>query len=123
MGLLLCGRAHFQRDCNARKNTGMQSYGKGKQRKSWSKSEGKGERKENKGKSKEVRRNQRCDPRCQRLANRKLVYQVLKTRNQRQARKLRNLHRRVPLTILGFMMVGVTLPPEMYAVFFLEGFN
>ena len=38
--------------------------------------------------------------------HRKLVSQVLNTRNQRQARKLRNLHRHVPLTIRGFMMDG-----------------
>ena len=38
----MCGGAHFQRDCNARKSTGKQSSGKGKQSKSWSKSEGKG---------------------------------------------------------------------------------
>ena len=31
---------------------------------------------------------------------RKLVYQVLKTRNQRRAQKLGNLHRRIPLTTL-----------------------
>ena len=42
-----CGGAHFQRDCNARKNTGKQSSGKGKQSKSWSKSEGKGRTREN----------------------------------------------------------------------------
>ena len=55
-GCFMCGGAHFQRDCNARKGTGKQSYGKGKQSKSWSKSEpsfsGKGKCKENKGKSK-----------------------------------------------------------------------
>ena len=38
-GCLKCGGAHFQRDCNARKGTGKQSYGNGKQSKSWSKSE------------------------------------------------------------------------------------
>ena len=38
-GCLKCGGAHFQRDCNARRSTGKQSYGKGKQSKSWSKSE------------------------------------------------------------------------------------
>ena len=42
-----CGAAHIQRDCNARKNTGKQSSGKG-----WSKSECKGKSKRNKGKSK-----------------------------------------------------------------------
>ena len=36
-GCLKCGGAHFQRDCNARKNTGKQPSGKGKQSKSWSK--------------------------------------------------------------------------------------
>ena len=46
-----CGGALFQRDCNARESTGKQSFGKGKQSKSWSKSEGKGNSKENKGKS------------------------------------------------------------------------
>ena len=51
-GCLKCGGAHFQRDCNARKSTGKQSSGKGKQSKSWSKSEGKGMGKENKENSK-----------------------------------------------------------------------
>ena len=51
-GCLKCGGAHFQRDCNARKSTGKQSSGKGKQSKSWSKSEGKGMSKENKENSK-----------------------------------------------------------------------
>ena len=50
------GGAHFQRDCNARKSTGKQSFGEGRQSKSWSKSEpshsGQGKSKENKGKSK-----------------------------------------------------------------------
>ena len=40
-GCFNCGGAHFQRDCNARKSPGKQSSGKGKQSKSWSKSEGK----------------------------------------------------------------------------------
>ena len=38
-GCFQCGGANFQRDCNARQSTGQQSYGKGKQSKSWSKSE------------------------------------------------------------------------------------
>ena len=38
-GCFKCGGAHFQRDCNARESTGKQSSGKGKQSKSWSKSE------------------------------------------------------------------------------------
>ena len=48
----MCGGAHFQRDCNARKSKGKQSSGKGKQSKSWSTSEGKGNSKENKEKFK-----------------------------------------------------------------------
>ena len=51
-GCFVCGAAHFQRDCNASKNTGKPSSGKEKQSKSWSKSEGKGKIKENKEKSK-----------------------------------------------------------------------
>ena len=41
-GCFKCGGAHFQRDCDARKSTGKQSSGKGKQSKPWFKSEGKG---------------------------------------------------------------------------------
>ena len=52
VGVLSAGGAHLQRDCSARKSTGKQSYGKGKQSKSWFKSEGKGKSKENHGKSK-----------------------------------------------------------------------
>ena len=60
-GCFRCGGAHFQRDCNARKSTGKQSSGKGKQSKSWFKSEGKGKSIENKRKCKrKVQRNQRC---------------------------------------------------------------
>ena len=51
-GCYKCGGAHFQRGCNVRKSTGKQSSGKGKQIKSWSKSEGKGNSEQNKGKSK-----------------------------------------------------------------------
>ena len=43
-----------------------------------------------------------------RAKHRNLVSQVLKTRNQRQARKLRNLHRHVPLTLHGTMVGIVT---------------
>ena len=32
-GCFKCGGAHFQRDCNVRRSTGKQSYGKGKQSK------------------------------------------------------------------------------------------
>ena len=50
-GCFKCGGAHFQRGCNARKSTGKQSSGKGKQIKSWSMSEGKRKSEESKGKS------------------------------------------------------------------------
>ena len=61
MGVLKFGGAHFQRDCNVRKSTGKQSSGKSKQRKSWSKSEGKGKSEENKRNSKgQFQRNQKC---------------------------------------------------------------
>ena len=47
--------------------------------------------------------------------HRKLVSQVLKNRNQRQARTLRNLHRHVPLTLLG-TMVGIVTNGTMAGV-------
>ena len=47
-GCFKSGGAYVQRDCSARKRNGKQSPGKGKQSKSWSKSEGRGERKESK---------------------------------------------------------------------------
>ena len=53
---------------------------------------------------------------CTRAKHRKLVSQVLKTRNQRQARKLRNLHRHVLLTLPG-TMVGMVTNGTMAGVF------
>ena len=50
-----------------------------------------------------------------RAKHRKLVSQVLKTRNQRQARKLGNLHRHVPLTLPG-TMVGIVANGMMAGV-------
>ena len=50
-----------------------------------------------------------------RAKHRKLVSQVLKTRNQRQARKFRNLHRHVPLTLPG-TMVGIVTNGTMTGV-------
>ena len=56
VGCFKCDGAHFQRDCNASKNAGKQSSGKGNQGKSWSKSEssitGKGNGKETSGQPK-----------------------------------------------------------------------
>ena len=104
-GCFKCGGAHFQRDYNARKSTGKQSYGEGKQSKSWSKSEGKGKITENKEKSKATSNGTKGATRAK---HQKLVSQVLITRNRRQARKLRNLHRHLPLTLLGTMVGMVT---------------
>ena len=101
--------AHLQRDCNARKSTGKQSSGK--QSTSWSKSEGKGksEKRENpKENPKEPKVRTKVPKAHTRAKHRKLVSQVLKTRNRRQARKLRNLHRHVPLILLGTMVGLVT---------------
>ena len=52
---------------------------------------------------------------CTRAKHRKLVSQVLKTRNQRPSRKLRNLHRHVPLTLPG-TMVGIVTNGTMAGV-------
>ena len=82
-GRFKCGGAHFQRGCNARKSTGKQSLGKGKQSKSWPKSEGKFKSRENKGKSKENPKEPKVPKVRTRTKHRKLVSQVLKTRNQR----------------------------------------
>ena len=59
-GCFKCGGAHFQRDCNARKNTSKQSSGK--QSKSWSKSEPSHTqaRVKSKGKSKGTRSANQC---------------------------------------------------------------
>ena len=107
-GSFKCGGAHFQRDYNAHKNTGKQSSGKGNQSKSWSKSEGKGKSKENKGKSKGQSQGTKVPKAFTRVKHRKLVSQVVKNRNQRRTRKLRNLHRHTPWTVPGTMVGSVT---------------
>ena len=65
--------AHFQRNRNAIKNTGKQTFGKGNQSKSWSMSEpsisGKGKQRE----SRKIQRNQEGERRCQRLMQRENV--------------------------------------------------
>ena len=98
-GCFMCGGANFNETANARMNTGKQSSGKDKQSKSWSKSEGKGKSKENKGKSKGKSKGTKGVKGSHKGKTSKLVSQVLKTRNQRQARTLRNFHRHVPLTL------------------------
>ena len=65
---------------------------------------------------KRIRENPKCKPKvrtkvpkaCTRAKHRKLVSQVLKTRNQRQAHTLKNLHRHVPPTLPGTMVGMVT---------------
>ena len=105
MGILKCGASQYQRDCNARKSTGKQSSGKRKQSKPWSKSEDKGKSKDNKGKSKEKSKGTKCAKVLHKgeTSKKGLSGLEMKTRNQRQVRKLRTLHRRVPLTIIGVM--------------------
>ena len=61
----------------------MQSSGKGKQSKSWPKCEGIGKSKENKGNPKESPKAPKVPKAHTRIKPRKLVSQVLKTRNQR----------------------------------------
>ena len=107
-GCFKCGGAHFQRDCNARKNAGKQSSGKCKQSRSWSKSEGKGKTKENQGNPKENPREPKVPKACTRAKHRKLVSLVWKTRNGRQVQKLRNRDMSVPLTFPGTMAGRVT---------------
>ena len=53
------------------------------------------------------------------VKRRKMVSQVLKTRNQRQARRLRNLHKHVLLTLHG--TVAGVLANGMMAVILLDG--
>ena len=100
---------------------GKQSYGEGKQSKSWSKSDSKGRSKENKGKSQENPGGPEVGAEVlERLAQGQNIenwsLRFLKTRNQKQARKLRNLHRHVPPTngtmagvLRNGMMTGVLL--------------
>ena len=112
-GCFKCGGAHLQRDCNARKKTDKQSSSKGKQSKPWFKGEDKGKSKENNGKSKGTPQGTEG---AKGSHKGKTARQVLKTRNQRQARKLRNLHKHVPLTIHGLMMDGVLTNGTMAGV-------
>ena len=69
------------------------SFGMGKQSKSWSKNEGKGTSKDDKGIPKESSKEPKVPKARTKVKHRTLVSQNLKIRNQRQARKLRHLHR------------------------------
>ena len=83
---LVCQRKRViesARWCNARKRTGKQSSGKGKQSKSWFKGEPSFS---GKGKSPKEPKVPKARTRA---THRKLVSRVLKTRNQRQARTFR----------------------------------
>ena len=98
-GCFQCGGAHFQRDCNASKNAGPRV--KAKERVKRTMENQKGSPKDPKVPKAHAR-----------VKHRKLVSQVLKTRNQRQARKLRNQSKWdmfVPLTRCGFMLNGVLM--------------
>ena len=75
----------------------------------------------NKGKSEESKGKTECAKGSYIRKTRKLVHQEMKTRSQRQAQKLRNLHRRIPMTILtrtipGVTMAGVTMNGMMAGV-------
>ena len=118
MGVFKCGRAHFQRDCNASKNNGKQSSGIGKPSKSWSKSEpshtGKGKSRENKGNSKGKSKGTQSAIQGANGVHKgktsKAGLSGVENFNQKQVRKLRNQRKWdmfVPLTRRGFMMNGV----------------
>ena len=91
-GCFECDAAHFQRDCNASKNTGMQSSGKGKVKAT-----------ERVKRTRENPKGSPKDPKVPkahaRVKRRKLAPQVLKTWNQ--------WDRVIPLTHRGFTMNGV----------------
>ena len=72
-GCCKCDGAHFQRDCNARKSTGKQSYGKGRASHSprvSPQSQAEEKVKKRMEIQRKVQRNRRCDPSFQRLRQR-----------------------------------------------------
>ena len=98
-GRFKCGGALFKETAmftHPRKGNGK----KGKQSKSWCKSAGKGKSKEGKGdgKSKGPSEGPKGATGSYKGKPQKLTYLVLKSRNQRPFQKLRNLHKRIPLT-------------------------
>ena len=105
-GCFKYGGAHFQRDCNARKSTGKQSYGKANRASHGTRVRA-GVKKTRKN-PKEPKVRTKVPKAHTRAKHRKLVSQVLKTRNRRQARNLRKLHKHVPLTLPGTMVGMVT---------------
>ena len=99
-GCFKCGGAHFQRDCNARKGTGKQSYGKGTQAKVRVMNP-------QENPSQPIVRT-KVPKAYTKAKHRKQVSRVLVSRNRRQARTFRKLHRHVPLTLPGTMVGRVT---------------
>ena len=115
-GCFKCGGAHFQRDCNARNGTGKQhmakankaSHGPRVSRHTQAKVRARKTRANPKEHPKEPEVRTKVPKAYTRAKQRKLVSQVLKTRNCGQARKLRNLFRLVPWTLLGMVIGSVT---------------
>ena len=128
MGVFKCGGAHFQRDCNARKSTGKQRMAKANRASHGPRvsphSQAKARKKKTRANPKEPKVRTKVPKAYTRAKHRKLVSQVLKTRNRRQAQTFRNLHRHVPLTLPGTMagmmtngtMAGVSMNGMMTRV-------
>ena len=115
-GCFKCGGAHFQRDCNLHKSTGKQSYGKANRASHGARVSPHTQARVRVRKTRTNPKENPKEPKVRtkvpkahtRAKHQKLVSQVLKTRNQRQAQTFRNLHRHVPLTLLGTMIGMVT---------------
>ena len=86
MGVCKCGGAHFQRDCNARKSTGKQSYDKGNR----------------------ASHGPRVSQHSQAKARVKKTRENPKENPKEPTVPFRNLHRHGPLTLLGTMVGMVT---------------
>ena len=107
-GCSKCGGTHVQQNCNARKSTGKQSSGKGKQSSHSPRVRAKAGVERTRENPKENPKEPKVPKAHTRAKHRTLVSQVLKTRNRRQAQTLRNLHRHVPPTLPGTMVGMVT---------------
>ena len=97
----------FQRDCDARKGANRASHSHSSRVRA--KARVKRTRENPKESSKEPKMRSKVPKAHTMVKPRKLVYQVLKTRNQRQVQKLRNRDTSAPQTILGFVMAGVMM--------------
>ena len=103
-GCFECGGAHFPRDCNVHVTPHKGNGKKGKQSKFWSKSAGKGKihkgNKERKKKPPKISKGSKsADGSCKGKTS-KTGLSGLEIRNQRQVQTLRNLHRRITVTVL-----------------------